>query len=366
MIETAPVRHPTLPKLRFTVAEKCQLKCVFCGGDDTKMENFQPDEMYGRPMLSLEAQKRIIESYVAANGEFVQFTGGEPTLNPNIYELTRWTREVGGIPEISTNGVSLHAKRAEKLRDAGIGVVKVSLPSFHSAEFAEITRVDAYDKIVRNISESKDIVHIRVTAVAMQHTRHEVDLMIDTCRAMGIKQLLLLELVYYPHLTDGKREFEESWVDIKRELAPLIERKLGARFEAQPFQPEFKNQLFGCRSPEDGFEVYFKQANSVLRVPGCTGCDHFCQEGAYEMRLSTGGYLSFCNVPNQYGVDLSEPENMERLDEIFEGFHQILGTGYDSPWGEFVDHHEIDFRPTGRGRVTGPSAAEGPALLPLL
>jgi molybdenum cofactor biosynthesis enzyme MoaA len=334
-----------MPKLRMTIAQICQLKCVFCGGDDTKMENFQPEHMYGLPMLPLPLQKHAIACYVQAGGEYVQFTGGEPLLNPDLPELVRYTREVGGIPEVSTNGVSLTPRRAALLRDAGIGVVKVSLPSFHAEEFSRITRVDAYDKLIRNIQASKEIVHIRVTTVAMQHTTHEIEHMIDACREMGIKQLLLLELVYYPHLPTGKVDFEQSWIDIKRELGPLVEAKLGGRFVAAPFQPEFKNQLYVCISPQDGFEVYFKQANTVLRVEGCSSCAHFCQEGGYQLRLSTAGYLSFCNTPTRYGIDLSQPENMARLPQVFQGYSEVLSRGYSSPFQEFLSHHDIRFSP---------------------
>jgi len=96
-----------------------------------------------------------------------------------------------------------------------------------------------------------------------------------------------------------------------------------------------------ARSSEDGFEVYFKQANPVLRLPDCYKCEHFCQEGIYELRLSTGGYLNFCNSCNKFGVDISIQKNLDNIEMIFEKYQRFFYNGINSDFKEFVEFHRI-------------------------
>ena len=95
-----------LPKLRLTIINRCQLKCVFCGGNDYSMENFQPKDLDSH-FISKDDILYFIERYLAKGGKQIQFTGGEPLLRGDITDIIRRIRELGGIPEINTNGVAL-------------------------------------------------------------------------------------------------------------------------------------------------------------------------------------------------------------------------------------------------------------------
>ena len=328
-----------LPKLRVSVSNQCQLRCSFCGGEKLKMENFQP--AYMSEMISTEELIFIIHKYIEATGLYVQFTGGEPLLNRDIVKLVRKTSEAGGFPEINTNGFSLNPEIATQLQESGLNVFKVSIPSFDPNLYKQITGVDGLSRVFKNIRDVKDIINIRINTVAMKHTLTETDLMIDTCREIGVKQLLLLELLYYPHLSGAKEFFREQYVDIKKVLRQLIERKLMTKFEEFQFFTEFKNPLFLARSSVDSFEVYFKQANPVLRLSDCYNCQHFCQEGIYELRLSTGGYLNFCNIPTKFGVDLSIQEILDNIERTYEEYRQLFSNGKDSYFEEFLEFHQI-------------------------
>lgn len=160
----------------------------------------------------------LIHKYIEATGSYVQFTGGEPLLNRDIVKLVRITSKAGGIPEINTNGFSLTPEIAKQLQEGGINVLKVSIPSFNSNLYNEITGVNVLSRVFKNIRDTQKIINIRINMVAMKHTLSEIDFMIDTCRELGVKQLLLLELIYNPHLQGAKRFFREQYVDIKKEL----------------------------------------------------------------------------------------------------------------------------------------------------
>ncbi len=55
------------------------------------------------------------------------FGGGEPLLHPRILEFVKKSREQNIVPNITTNGNLLTPEMAEKLRDAGLGQIQISL-----------------------------------------------------------------------------------------------------------------------------------------------------------------------------------------------------------------------------------------------
>ena len=48
--------------MRVSIINKCQLKCSFCGGNETHMENFQPDGM--NELIEYEQLLKIIKIYI--------------------------------------------------------------------------------------------------------------------------------------------------------------------------------------------------------------------------------------------------------------------------------------------------------------
>lgn len=328
-----------LPKLRVSIINKCQLKCSFCGGNDTHMENFQPDDM--GELIEYEQLLKIIKIYIDSGGKYVQFTGGEPLLYPKIDVLVNDVFNMNGIPEINTNGIALTVNMAKKLKDSGLNVIKISIPSFKKERYKETTGIDGLNRVLENVRKAKEYLKIRINTVAMKSHMDEIELAIDTCQSLGIKQLLFLELLYYYDIKeDSKRFFKSEYVDIYNEMGSIIEKKLDAPIKKFDFYNEFENNLLFCKSKINGFEVFIKQAQTTLRTLSCNKCKHFCQEGIYELRLSTGGYLSFCNVVNDNGKDLSKASEAE-INDLFRQYLEIFNDGFVTDFTEFKLRHSI-------------------------
>lgn len=329
-----------LPKLRVSIIDKCQLKCVFCGGNDTHMENFQPIYM-NKDKISYDQLIKIIKIYLKVGGKYVQFTGGEPLLYNRILDLTKEIVKLGGLPEINTNGIALTETVARKLSESGLHVIKISIPSFNKEKYKETTGVDCLEHVLNNIKTARQYLNVRINTVALQSHKDEIELAINTCRKLNVNQLLFLELLYYYDIKDdSKIFFKNEYVNILKEFAPIIEEKIHGKFKQFDFYTEYENSLHRCVSSVDGFEVYIKQANKTLRTRQCDTCSHFCQEGIYELRLSTGGYLSFCNVTNAYGFDVSQ-SNEQEIEHILKGYLNTFSNGYIDQFETFLEKHSL-------------------------
>ena len=121
--------------LRISVTDKCNLRCVYCmpleGLDWLKREH----------LLSYEEIARIVRLMAGMGLKRVRFTGGEPLVRKDLHTVIRM---VSAIPEIedislSTNAVLL-ADQGERLRDAGLNRVNISLDSLRADRVDAIAR----------------------------------------------------------------------------------------------------------------------------------------------------------------------------------------------------------------------------------
>jgi molybdenum cofactor biosynthesis enzyme MoaA len=302
------------------------------------MENFQPDHFNN--ILHTDQLLKIIKSYVKNSGKYVQFTGGEPLLRRDLSLIVSKTFEYGGIPEINTNGIALTPEKAQELKDLGINVIKVSIPSFDKDEYKEITGSDALIKVLGNIKSVKDVVKIRVNVVATKQSMAKIDLAIDKCLEYGIPQLLLLELLFYPHVDGGIDFFKENYVNIIKDFDEYFLNKFGARFENYETDNKFESSLYVTRSKSQNISVYLKRSAPVWRLEECKQCNSFCQEGVYELRISTGGYLNFCNITNEFGEDISKSSERE-IDLRFKNLLEILSDTIQENGNVFIEHYKL-------------------------
>ena len=88
----------------FALTDRCQSHCSTCNGWQTPAEN-KFDE------LSTNDWKFVLSSLHEWLGEFdFIFTGGEPFLREDIYELADYAAALGLKPKVITNGLALQNK----------------------------------------------------------------------------------------------------------------------------------------------------------------------------------------------------------------------------------------------------------------
>ena len=95
----------------------CNLDCPVCFADSGRRH---PDHF----SLTREQVARMLDAFVSAEGEpeVVQFSGGEPTIHPDILAFVAMARERGiRIVMINTNGIKLAADRAFVRELAALG-----------------------------------------------------------------------------------------------------------------------------------------------------------------------------------------------------------------------------------------------------
>jgi cyclic pyranopterin phosphate synthase len=118
--------------LRISVTDRCNLRCPYCMPREVFGEGFR--FLAREELLSFEEITRVVEAMAGHGVAKVRLTGGEPLLRRDIERLVEMLAGVAGISDIAltTNGLLL-ARSAQRLRDAGLNRVTVSLDALDPA-----------------------------------------------------------------------------------------------------------------------------------------------------------------------------------------------------------------------------------------
>ena len=144
--------------LRVSLTDRCNLRCNYC------MPAEGLDWLAGEQLLRPDEFVRLVRLAVTRLGVTrVRFTGGEPLLSKHLEDIVAATAELRPRPEmaLTTNGVGL-ARRAARLKRAGLDRVNVSLDSVDAGHFAAITRRDRLHDVLAGLAAAQ---HVGLTPV---------------------------------------------------------------------------------------------------------------------------------------------------------------------------------------------------------
>ena len=126
---------------------ECNLKCEHC---------YQDAEGKDARELSTDEAFAMIDQIARAGFKIMIFSGGEPLLRPDIYDLVRHAANVGLRPVFGTNGTLITDEVARRLKAAGTCAMGISVDSLDAAEHDKFRGVQgAFDATMRGIEACK-------------------------------------------------------------------------------------------------------------------------------------------------------------------------------------------------------------------
>ena len=111
-------QSPRLRWLFFEITDRCNLRCRHCGSSCTAEGQALTTEDIERTLRTLQQHP---------DKPAVCLTGGEPMTHPDFFEIARLVKEMGFSWGMTTNATLIDDAAAEKLREAGMSTVSVSL-----------------------------------------------------------------------------------------------------------------------------------------------------------------------------------------------------------------------------------------------
>lgn len=125
---------------------RCNLKCRYC---------YAAGQLRASdPELSTEQWKTIISRCRSAGIPQLTFTGGEPTLRPDLPELIEYARWF--VTRLNTNGVLLDEALCRKLASASLDSVQITLYSGDPAIHNRLVGAKSWEKTTSGIRHALD------------------------------------------------------------------------------------------------------------------------------------------------------------------------------------------------------------------
>ncbi|HOF06233.1 MAG TPA: radical SAM protein [Syntrophales bacterium] len=181
------IGYPGHPVWEVTTA--CNLRCIHCHAGSGKPD---PHE------LSTDEGKRLIDE-LAGMDEFrtLIFTGGEPLVREDIYELLRHAQQAGFANIIATNGTLIDEETAFKLKDHGVVCHAISVDAADPAVHNFIrNRPEAFDLALRAIEATKKAgILLQINTTAMEYNMAHLGDLIDFVAAQDAGIMLMYQLV---------------------------------------------------------------------------------------------------------------------------------------------------------------------------
>ncbi len=270
----------TINYLRLSVTDRCNLRCSYC------MPAGGCPPCHDAPLAD-EDLYRISRAAVASGVEKIRITGGEPLLREGIIDFLADLARIPGLRRLvlTTNGLLL-TEMADKLREAGVSSLNISLDSLRPDTFARITRGGNLERVMAGLDAAgrAGFSHIRINVVVMRGVND------DEAAAFAA---LTLDRPYRVRFIE--RMPTGNGDDWRSTTVPGVEllNRLNGRYRLQPVE----------REPLSGPAVYY-------RIPGAAGqigfitpvsC-HFCGD-CNRIRVSCAGIARGC-LFDEGGTDL--------------------------------------------------------------
>ncbi len=157
----------------------CNLRCVHCRREWSEAP---PNE------LSTDEVKRLLIDAIADARwhSILVFSGGEPLMRSDLYELIEYTTKRGLIPAVATNATLIDDAIAKRFKDLGVSRVSVSLDGASASTHDAFRGLPgSFDDALRGIRALRNAgVDVQVNVTFTKANRDEAPAMLDLVQSL--------------------------------------------------------------------------------------------------------------------------------------------------------------------------------------
>lgn len=172
----------------YEVTSKCNLNCLHCHAKG----RYKKDE------LDTKGAKRLIENLAdVLDFRMLVFTGGEPFVRKDIFELMGHAREMGFEVVVATNATLISKEVARKMREMGVVGIAASIDSTDPSKHDRFRGVKgAFEMAMRGIENSKEEgLYIQINITVSKLNLNELPDLLKLADGLGAYVVLLYQFI---------------------------------------------------------------------------------------------------------------------------------------------------------------------------
>ncbi|MGH9811571.1 MAG: radical SAM protein [Candidatus Acidiferrales bacterium] len=238
---------------------RCNLSCAYCNEYDDHSKPVPLDLMYRR-----------VDRLAAFGTSIITMSGGEPLLHPDLDDILWRIRRTGALAGMITNGYLLTAERIQRLNQAGLDHLQISIDNVMPDEVSKKSLKVLDQKLVL-LAEHADF-HVNINSVLGSGVRDPQDALTIAKRALALGFSSTVGVI---HDEQGQlRTLSDRATDIYHEIKNLGK---GSYARINWFQHDLadgKPHEWRCRSGsrylyicEDGLVHYCSQQRGFPAIP---------------------------------------------------------------------------------------------------
>jgi MoaA/NifB/PqqE/SkfB family radical SAM enzyme len=262
----ASTSHPIMAHI--IPIRRCNLSCAYCNEYDD----------YSKP-VPLETMKHRIDLLGKLKTGIITLSGGEPLLHPELDDVIRHIRHVGALAGLITNGYFLMPDRIQRLNDAGLDYLQISIDNVMPDEVSKKS-LKVLDKKLQMLAEHAHF-HVNINSVLGGGIHNPEDALTVGKRAM---ELGFTSTVGIIHDGDGQ-------------LRPLGTREREVFLEMKGFEKHHFSRL-----------NYF-QDNIANGQPS----DWRCRAGSRYLYICEDGLVHYCSQQRGFPAKPLEEYTVEDI-----------------------------------------------------
>jgi AdoMet-dependent heme synthase len=202
----------------------CNLRCIHCRRIDV-LDKPDPNE------LTTSQGKALIDELAAFGRPVLVFSGGEPLVRPDIFDLAAYAKEKGLPMALATNGTLADPSMAQRMKKVGIDYTSVSLDGSQAVTHNKFRGDGAFEKALEGMRHMQDAgIKVQINLTVTKMNLKEVPAIYDLARQRGAMALYLfllvpvgcgVEIAKDQMLSSAEVEEWLKWVVLKNQEGPL-------------------------------------------------------------------------------------------------------------------------------------------------
>ena len=275
------------PKCRLVaweVTRSCNLACKHCRAE-------AHPEPYPGELTNAEA-KALIDTFPEVGSPIIIFTGGEPTLRPDVYELAAYARDKGLRCVMSPNGTRITPEEARKIREAGFQRCSISIDGADAASHDAFRGVPgAFEASMRGIENLKaEGVEFQINTTVTKSNLHSFKEIFQLCERIGAAAWHIFLLVPMGRAAEIQEEVitAEEYEEVLHWFYDFRKTtKMHLKATCAPHYYRIMRQ----RAKAEGVKVDTENFGMDAMTRGCLGGTGFCFI-SHTGQLQPCGYLT--------------------------------------------------------------------------
>jgi len=305
-----PLVSPDCLQINFTF--RCNLRCKMCSMHE-RMESFRLQNK--QTELDKVTIRKLIKEASLMGVKYLILIGGEPFLDPGIYEIIAYAKLCGmsGVTVV-TNGTLFSEPVIEKIFGSKLDNLSISIDAASEAGVARIRGENVLQKIIDNVTllnrmkERAQLVLPNIVCVCtiMDQNVHELRDVVGLCRKLKIPRIIFQPVVH--DNTDQNRIDFSSEVFIPQQRFPVLDAAIDFLIEYKRSSRDNYDFIANSIPHLKLIKKYFRSALKPQELP--------CYSGFNRIQVVQEGKIYFCVNQSEHEAVVGDM-NTDSLKEVW-------------------------------------------------